>query len=290
MGVIWSISAAMLRGYARFAPTDRGAYRMVRAARAFVPSGQRCGVHSLGDGRHLELDLDLYPDCCMAVGLYELPLQRWLRRLIKPGSHIVDGGAYVGYFTTLAAMLAGEAGRVDAFEPLPQTHHRLAANVARNGVAGRVRLHQAALWDRPDKLAMRDSADSRRSPASATLVTTAAASDATVSTVSLDDVLAGDVPDVIKLDLEGAELHAIRGMVRTLRADNPPAVLMECNPQALAAAGTSARELVGEVLASQSAYRVFVLGMRLHRVSQDHPIFGDPHGCNLLFATDSRLP
>lgn len=289
MGLLWSISAAMLRGYARFAPTDRGAYRMVRAARALAPHDQRLRVYRLGDGRYLELDLNLYPDCCMAVGLYELSLQRWLHRLIKPGSHVVDGGAYVGYFTTLAAMLAGEAGRVDAFEPLPRTHQRLAANVARNGMAGRIQLHQAALWDRRDKLAMRDSADSRRLPASATLVGTAVTGDLTVITITLDEVLAGDVPDVIKLDLEGAELHAVRGMVKTLRADNPPALLMECNPQALLAAGTNARELVGEVLASQPAYRAFVLGMRLKPVSPAHPVFGGSQGCNLLFATESRL-
>lgn len=290
MGVLWSISAALLRGYARIAPTDRGAYRMVRAARALVPHDQRLSVYRLGDGRLLELDLNLYPDCCMALGLYEVPLQRWLRRLIRPGSLVVDGGAYVGYFTTLAAMLAGEAGRVDAFEPLPRTHQRLAANVARNGMTGRVRVHQKALWDRADKLAMRDSADSRHSPASATLVGTPVPSDLMVSTVALDDVLAGDVPDVIKLDLEGAELHAVRGMVKTLRADNPPALLMECNPQALASAGTNARELVGEVLASQPAYRAFVLGMRLRPVSQVHSVLADLRGCNLLFAAESRLP
>ena len=95
-----------------------------------------------------ELNLAEYPDCSMAFGLYELDTARVLKRLLRPGDHFIDGGANIGYFTLLAARLVGPAGRVDAFEPLPENHARLLAHLDLNGLADRVRVHRLALSDR----------------------------------------------------------------------------------------------------------------------------------------------
>ncbi len=45
-----------------------------------------------------------------------------LNRLLKPGQHVLDIGAHIGYFTTLACALVGYGGTVEAFEPHPRSY------------------------------------------------------------------------------------------------------------------------------------------------------------------------
>lgn len=63
--------------------------------------------------------------------------------LAKPGSTTIDVGANIGMYTVALATRIGPAGRVLAFEPVPQTSHRLRANIALNGLEN-VELFEAA--------------------------------------------------------------------------------------------------------------------------------------------------
>src|SRR4051812_40042177 len=113
MGVIGRLALAALRGYARVAPTQRGGDRVVRVGRRLVPRAEWRGTFETPDHTRLELDLATYPDCCMAVGLYELDTLRLIRRVLRPGDHFVDCGANIGYVTLAAARAVGANGRVD---------------------------------------------------------------------------------------------------------------------------------------------------------------------------------
>ncbi|HUF79655.1 MAG TPA: hypothetical protein VMN03_00855, partial [Burkholderiales bacterium] len=121
-----SVAEMLVRGYARVAPSERGGYRLARAVRRLRPREAWRDAFDTPAGR-LELDLGAYPDCCMALGLYELDTARVLRRLLRPGDHFIDGGANIGYFSLMAARLVGSIGRVDAFEPQPENRARLLA-------------------------------------------------------------------------------------------------------------------------------------------------------------------
>jgi FkbM family methyltransferase len=74
------------------------------------------------------------------TGVYDLPVTEAIYRLLDPGELAVDAGAHIGYMTS--AMLARGA-RVHAFEPHPETHEWLRANVA--SWDGHVQLHRLAL-------------------------------------------------------------------------------------------------------------------------------------------------
>jgi ubiquinone/menaquinone biosynthesis C-methylase UbiE len=50
-------------------------------------------------------------------------------RMIKPGMTILDVGANIGYFTLIAAKLAGKTGKVYAFEPQPENFRLLVRNI-----------------------------------------------------------------------------------------------------------------------------------------------------------------
>lgn len=157
---------------------------------------------------------------------------RALSRLVDPKGRrtVVDGGFFQGGFTK-SIQAAWPNARVLAFEPDPKSF----ANAARNFAENRnITLFNAALGERSAKaeffrgeqpatnslLPRPDSADQPYFPAKATLK-----GGTTVDVVALDDVLdkAGiDHVHLLKLDLQGAELAAMRGAKRLLaqgRAD-----------------------------------------------------------------------
>jgi len=72
-------------------------------------------------------------DACL-IGAYEPPVTQIFTRLLRPGATVVDLGANWGYFTLMAAQLAGPGGRVLALEPDPRMFDLLERNVRLNGL------------------------------------------------------------------------------------------------------------------------------------------------------------
>lgn len=231
--------------YSRVAPTQRGGLALVERARRLVPRSQWRSRFHTPDGLRLDLDLATYPDNCMAVGLYELDTTRLLRQLLRPGGHFVDGGANLGYFTVLAARRVGAAGRVDAFEPDPANRRRLLDHVALNRVADRVRVHDAALSDRAGSLRLHHPDPARANHGQSSLFAELAPGGTSfdVPLVRLDEVL-DRAPDLLKLDVEGAELMALRGAARLLVGAAPPRLIVEHNPVTSRAAGFAPGDLL----------------------------------------------
>jgi FkbM family methyltransferase len=256
---------AGLRGYSRVAPTGRGVYRLVRLARRFRPREQWRQVFRTPDGLLLDLDLGIYPDCCMAFGLYELDTARMIRQLLRPGDHFVDGGANIGYFTLMAAQWVGPAGRVDSFEPQPENRARLIENIRRNGLGDRVHVHPEALTDQSGsaRIHVLSAAGSNHGCSSLFPGATATSGSAPVATARMDEVLAGTRPRLVKLDIQGAEPLAITGMTGLLQGEDPPALIAEYYPPCARDAGFAPREMVDRLLAIQPRYRVSVIWWRL---------------------------
>lgn len=287
---------ALLRAYARFAPTERGGFRLARGARRFVARSRWSGVFETGGGVRLALDLETYPDVAMAAGMYELATVRLLRRLLRPGMHFVDGGANIGFFTCRGARLVGPLGRVDAFEPDPKNRQRLEDNLLRNsipfvstagspapqGAAGAgVCVRSLALSNRTEQLTFsrpapgtkRNHGESGRYPRG-----DVATEPYPVQTVRLDESVER-VPDLVKLDLEGSELLALRGGTEWLKAQRPPTWIIEHNPSAERRAGYLPGDIWRESLAYR-ACRCHVIGGA--RLTSPEELDDYPRQANLL--------
>jgi FkbM family methyltransferase len=170
----------------------------------------------------------------------------------------IDVGAYVGYYTVMAA-LANRAGRVIALEPSPATFDRLVRNVELNGLsnvecrnvaAGPAPAH-ADLHQMSGGLSMAASLDPRHLAPWPHVTTT-------VLVVALDDLLTelavGHV-ELIKIDTEATEADVLLGARRTLARDRP--------------------HIVCEVLSSESGARLTELleplGYRFYELCVDGP-------------------
>lgn len=153
-------------------------------------------------------------------GEWEPNLTRWLQRSLKPGDGFVDVGAYVGYFSILASQLVKD-GPVVAVEALPDTHACLLDNMARNGTKN-VRAVNVAAWDSKGELEF--FASGKNLTGTATLYRDWAerwqlSRQFRVPALPLSSILTEEEAArarVIKIDVEGAELHVLRGLVALL--------------------------------------------------------------------------
>jgi len=138
---------------------------------------------------------------------------------VLPGDIVIDGGACWGDTSLYFACLSGEAGKVFAFEILPENLEILEQNVRDNpGLGRRIECVRRALWNRSGETL------GYTSRASGTSLLAGSKDDGSVETISIDDwVQQCAVPrvDFIKLDVEGAELNALRGAEKTIRTFRP---------------------------------------------------------------------
>ncbi|MEM6315117.1 MAG: FkbM family methyltransferase [Planctomycetota bacterium] len=271
--------------YAKVAPTQRGGFRLCRLARKAWPREQWQGRRTNPHGLSLDTDLGTYPDVAMAFGLYELDTLRVLRKHLQPGSVFVDGGANLGYFTLHAARLGAT---VHAFEPDPANRARLEANLAANDLTATV--HPAALTDTPGSLTLHHPPEGDHFNHGQTSLLESLAAGGTTSTVDavrLDAQL--DHADVIKLDVEGAELGALRGMAGLLSGERPPTLVVEVNGPACRAAGHAPGELLRAVQDVNGSYRCWWIGGRLRELPGPDALDDLPLEGNVLMRPAAKL-
>lgn len=151
-------------------------------------------------------------------GVYSPFETKMLRSLIKPNMRAVDIGAHIGYFTVMMADLAGEGGRVFAFEPEPKNFELLSKNIALNRFSN-VSLHNLALGDKSGERELFTDNFNLGNPSFArkNIPRESTGEGIDVSVKTLDEILpAGEQIDFIKIDVQGAEALALAGAKQTL--------------------------------------------------------------------------
>jgi FkbM family methyltransferase len=192
-----------------------------------------------------------------------------IQRLVKPGMNVLDIGAHVGYYARMLGTLTGDGGRVYAFEPHPRTYKMLCANIAAlNNVTpvnaavaeqeGTAELFDYLMMSASGSLHFDESMrDLQKAQLGSGDIAPRIEHDFpvekfTVRTLALDDFLAEKGVthiDFIKMDIEGAEIGALRGLRRTIAQSPGLQLIMEYNPQALKAFGHDPAAAFDEVLA-----------------------------------------
>jgi FkbM family methyltransferase len=215
-----------------------------------------------------DLQLTLYPGnetsrSVFVTGRYEPNEFSLLSKILQPGMTFVDVGANMGLYTLFAARRVGVGGCVLAIEPSSREMRILKDNVERN-VLRNVRLWQSALSDHASDVELlvarvQNSGHNTlggfgyNTPLDHREKTRAQCLDEIVQTEGLPRI------DVIKMDIEGAELRALRGASEMLRRDHP-LILLELSDRLLQYQNSNS----GDVLAllSQHNYRTYGFDVR----------------------------
>jgi FkbM family methyltransferase len=195
-----------------------------------VPRRHR--AHRFSGGR-IYLDVAESPMMlARALGLYEIEKNEALRAFLRPGSVFVDIGGNKGDFALLAGKLVGPSGRVFVFEPAPSNCEWIERSIALNGYRS-IELLPIALGDREGEITLHLSRVSgHHSVIGPRSDGTGAAVRVPVRT--LDSVLAergAPRVDVLKIDVEGADMAVLQGATRTLSANRELVLLLDVHPQ-----------------------------------------------------------
>jgi len=169
------------------------------------------------------------------------------KEVVKEENVVVDLGANIGYYSLLAARLVGSKGRVYAFEPEPTNYSLLLKNIELNeyhniipvskavsNAAGTVRL----FLDNQDTGAHTICEPGKKGKS------------IEVESVTLDEFFKDREPqiDVIKMDIEGAEMSALAGMDRILKENNNLKIFVEFYFSGIARSGSSPQEFIRRLL------------------------------------------
>lgn len=162
---------------------------------------------------------DLSVGVSVAGKYYETHVQSTFQRYVQPGMTVLDIGANIGFFSMLSASLVGPQGHVISIEPNGRNVRLLEASRRANGFS-QVEIHNVAAHTE-----------------AATLVLNTAHSNGTVGALSddlhalmlseivpaqaVDTIVNGRKVDFIKIDVEGAELKALKGAEKTIVAHRP---------------------------------------------------------------------
>ena len=165
-------------------------------------------------------------------GTFEEDETALVKRLLQPGMQVADIGANVGYYTVLTSRLVGPSGRVFAFEPAPKNFELLLKNLETNGCRN-VRPFQVALSSQSGTGTLYLDGSATGNPSMSGDNVPDKAGEVQVQTVTLDEALSGEAPiDFLKIDVQGAEGHVLRGAQRVL-AQAKLAILIEIWPAGL---------------------------------------------------------
>ncbi len=177
---------------------------------------------------------------------YEPYTAELFKRAVKPGSRVLDIGAQFGYFSLLAAKQAAQGGQVYAFEPAAANFKLLQRNIELNGYAHSIHPIQKAvaekrksvrffLYEGSDSHAMYPRPDAR------------VKQEVSVECVTIDEELGERAVDVIKMDIEGNEPYALRGMEKTISKSANLTLFAEFAPWFLELAGFNPEDYLKQI-------------------------------------------
>jgi FkbM family methyltransferase len=185
-----------------------GIYLGDNLAVTFLANGCRAYI----DTRSKDIGLHL-----LQSGTWETHYTEAFKRLLEPGSKVVDVGANLGWYSLVAAPIVGPAGRIYAVEPNPELARLVYWSLRTNGFIGHSKVFQVAVGDQAgvvDLVLRSDMPGSGFIRPTVHAVTDPPAAVVRVPSVRLDELLAEEEGpiDVVKMDIEGWEGMAIRGM------------------------------------------------------------------------------
>lgn len=171
-------------------------------------------------------DLRSPPNMIVVHGQYEPHELRLLEALAADSSTILDIGANMGWYAVHLAKAARKAGaRLHAFEPIPASFAALGRNIDLNSLAEQVSCHATGLGEREDRVTFYvPTTDGTPAASRVPLFENQPNVEIVCSIQRLDEwTRSGAVNGIglIKMDIEGSEIFALRGGLKTLQRDLP---------------------------------------------------------------------
>jgi FkbM family methyltransferase len=212
------------------------------------------------------------------VTRYDAMQVEMVAELLNPGDFAIDIGGHVGQYALIMAARCGATGKVISFEPDAHARKQFIANLALNKDIAAPQLEALALSDQGGPAILFSRGGDANSSLSLSGLPSMALEDLEqmeVTLCTLDDYLrehALPVPQLVKIDTEGAEIRILSGAKALLVSD--AIILCELHPYAWEGFGNSFAELQQLLIET---------GRHMRYIDQPHPLEGEPvYGVVLL--------
>ena len=246
-----TVSSMIRAGFGRI-PFIRTVYRLVHDK--LVSNLKK--DYAIIDGQKMFLDKKDSLDLSIS-GVHEPIETDVVKKEIKPGYVIIDIGANIGYYTLIFSRLAGPKGKIYAFEPETSNFDILQKNIKTNSCENVLTINNA-VSDKNQKLKFFISNDDCGKHS---LVDSKEAQGfVEVDAVTLDDFFRSNPikPDFVKIDIEGAEFSALKGMRSIIGKEGPLKMLIEFAPRMMAGKDAEGKA-VFKFLSQDSGFDVYNL-------------------------------
>lgn len=179
-------------------------------------------------------------------GRYEIEKNqtRFWTKFLNPGMVVFDVGANIGYYSLMAAKRVGKSGLVYSFEPVTETFRKLTINIQLNQFEN-IKVIKSALSDISGSFEIFTADEENTGTSSFSQHVHFSGVRETVTTITGDEFINTEKPerlDLVKIDVEGAEMKVLAGMMNTLKKFKP-VLLVEINKALLENSGTSPSEI-----------------------------------------------
>ena len=228
--------------------------------------------------------------CLYYTGTYEKGTLFVIKHLLREGDTFVDVGANIGLMSVFAASIVKDSGKIIAFEPNPDTMEILLSNIALNELSN-IETTGYALGSKPGEGKIYDRMDVNRGGASLIKPENEGKSyDINITTLSAYFNQNQHI-QLIKIDIEGYELEALKGAMDLLDGGSPPMLIVEYSESRENTHGYNTDELY-EFLINRTPYRLFKSKGGKEKVSRLVEVTARnelPHHDNIYCFTDQHM-
>jgi FkbM family methyltransferase len=277
----------LIRSAARFyltnTPIKKGRYPLMMLVHKLADEPITVEVETKDRGR-MVLDLQDEAQFPLFYNIYEWKDTPTLVTLASGSDVILDIGGNIGQ---MAMLFARYAKKVYTFEPIPEKGDRLQQQINLNDLQSKVTLSRLALSEHPGKLQFAMPTDDNGGIGSTVIRKDRPSRIIEVEAETLDNFLDQNGVtnvDFIKMDIEGGELFALKGMSKLLSGQRKPIVVLEMTISMMQPAGYGPKE----ILDVMSGYGYECYAFERNGLSGPHTTV-NPQSENYCFLTKAHV-
>ena len=180
-------------------------------------------------------------------GYYEKEIGDLIKKILKPDDVFLDIGANIGYFSLLAAIYLPTANII-SFEPVKLVFKQFEENISFNNISNITPIN-AAVGEKDDMKEIYVSAEDNLGMSSFQKPENYSGNNEKVKVIAIDSWFRSSglsKIDLIKIDIEGSELFALKGMNETL-LEFKPLIIIEINPDTLRLFNQNSLDIFGHL-------------------------------------------
>lgn len=186
-------------------------------------------------------DFTIYYDL-IRYGKFEKTTTHIFHKILKKGMSILDLGANIGYFTLIASKIIGENGKIYSFEPDPITFKYLRTNIKINHISN-VELVNKCVSNKNGTITL---FHHPKFHTCHSIIASPLKEAIKVESITLNKKFENRKEEIIfiKMDIEGAEMEALKGMDKILTDNHVQYLLTELNLRLIKGTGKDLDEFI----------------------------------------------